>query len=763
MVYVSSHVEASSDILRYSSQRIGAAEPNAYISATDSATRHFHFHFQTHNVYYSRDEEDRRRERQSEGKSKKIPNANSIPQHRLLLLSISDRNPKALPVLPPSSSSSPSRSFPRRPDPLLRSRSRPADPFGHRSVVSVLIQGEKNVDECLDLRSSVFVAEDLEHYLDPDTGIANAEVLSCMLPLFESCDGHQVDRLAINANEFLESNSVDIMEHISEDTSVDYFPEEKPMSLSSLLEMNVINLGHIMLLQRGSVIYCVAANGDCSHMPCSVHYQEVQNFDFPSDDVLQIVVNSQQAKTLDMTELMVIDDMDFAGGLYQSFVSTELALIDDTFKSLPTPILCDDKAIKSVNMVVDELLHALKPQSLSASDGIYLDWHPLLEGACNREICFTYMNMLHNVSSCSTTSDLQIDIAENAAIDIDFSDDFLENVDALQCEELPTKLHRNISHITYSSSKPDSTQMPKNGKFEENAERKVNIISQKTSFLPESMSQSNDLSFFLDVRRGTSMGNYKDETEKCSDKHMTVPIAVLQEPSIPCDISKEVFAQWVIDVHTVCLSDHIRGLMDHIKKSYLAILEESPNLKVDLWHIANESETFSLSRQKLLNLIINKISKRCTSDSSHEDVMAYVALYGIKQLSYFLCFFGVHAAHLYVSYLVRNIITMAERLRSLEALLEDEFWKSGKQLIDPHPSLSLIEGLLMSNIRNSEKILIIAERVFWLPLTWKLASTGIKLHAVKANSVLEGIDSAEYNNSVLEGLHHSDCLLVSYE
>ncbi|CAL9163684.1 unnamed protein product [Musa hybrid cultivar] len=624
-----------------------------------------------------------------------------------------------------------------------------------------------SVDRTLDHYMILPQLEVHEHYLDPDAGIANAEVLSCMLPLFEACDGHQVDKLAINANDFLESNSVDIMEHISEDTSMDYFPEEKPMSLSSILDMNVINLGDIMLLERGSVIYCVAANGDYSHMPCSVHYQEVQNFDFPSDDVLQIVVNSQQAKTLDMTELMVIDDMDFAGGLYQSFVSTELALIDDTFKSLPTPILCDDKAIKSVSMVVEELLHALKPHSLSASDGIYLDWHPLLERACNREICFTYMNMLHNVSSCSTTSDLQTDIAENAAIDIDFFDDFLENVDTLQCEELPTELHRNIPHITYSSSKPESTRMPNNGKFEENAERKVNIITQKTSFLSESMSQSNDLSFFLDVRKGTSMGNYKDGTVKCSDKHITAPIAVLQEPSIPCGIPKEVFAQWVIDVHTVCLSDHILGLMDHIKKSYLAILEESPYLKADLVHIANESETSSLSRQKLLNLIINKISKRCTSDSSHEDVMAYVALYGIKQLSYFLCFFGVHAAHLYVSYLVRNIKTMAERLRSLEALLEDECWKSGKQLIDPHPSLSLIEGLLMSNIQNSEKILIVAERVFWLPLTWKLASMGIKLHAIKANSLppsnLDGIDSTEYDNSVLEHLHHSDCLLVSYE
>nr|XP_018685383.1 PREDICTED: uncharacterized protein LOC103987278 isoform X1 [Musa acuminata subsp. malaccensis] len=632
---------------------------------------------------------------------------------------------------------------------------------------SPLKVNSSSVDRTLDHNMILPQLEVHEHYLDPDAGIANAEVLSCMLPLFEACDGHQVDKLAINANEFLESNSVDIMEHISEDTSMDYFPEEKPMSLSSILDMNVINLGDIMLLERGSVIYCVAANGDYSHMPCSVHYQEVQNFDFPSDDVLQIVVNSQQAKTLDMTELMVIDDMDFAGGLYQSFVSTELALIDDTFKSLPTPILCDDKAIKSVSMVVEELLHALKPHSLSASDGIYLDWHPLLEGVCNREICFTYMNMLHNVSSCSTTSDLQTDIAENAAIDIDFFDDFLENVDTLQCEELPTELHRNIPHITYSSSKPESTQMPNNGKFEENAERKVNIITQKTSFLSESMSQSNDLSFFLDVRKGTSMGNYKDGTVKCSDKHITAPIAVLQEPSIPCGIPKEVFAQWVIDVHTVCLSDHILGLMDHIKKSYSAILEESPYLKADLVHIANESETSSLSRQKLLNLIINKISKRCTSDSSHEDVMAYVALYGIKQLSYFLCFFGVHAAHLYVSYLVRNIKTMAERLRSLEALLEDECWKSGKQLIDPHPSLSLIEGLLMSNIQNSEKILIVAERVFWLPLTWKLASMGIKLHAVKANSLppsnLDGIDSTEYDNSVLEHLHHSDCLLVSYE
>ncbi|CAL9154215.1 unnamed protein product [Musa hybrid cultivar] len=632
---------------------------------------------------------------------------------------------------------------------------------------SPLKVNSSSVDRTLDHNMILPQLEVHEHYLDPDAGIANAEVLSCMLPLFEACDEHQVDKLAINANEFLESNSVDIMEHISEDTSMDYFPEEKPMSLSSILDMNVINLGDIMLLERGSVIYCVAANGDYSHMPCSVHYQEVQNFDFPSDDVLQIVVNSQQAKTLDMTELMVIDDMDFAGGLYQSFVSTELALIDDTFKSLPTPILCDDKAIKSVSMVVEELLHALKPHSLSASDGIYLDWHPLLEGACNREICFTYMNMLHNVSSCSTTSDLQTDIAENAAIDIDFFDDFLENVDTLQCEELPTELHRNIPHITYSSSKPESTQMPNNGKFEENAERKVNNITQKTSFLSESMSQSNDLSFFLDVRKGTSMGNNKDGTVKCSDKHITAPIAVLQEPSIPCGIPKEVFAQWVIDVHTVCLSDHILGLMDHIKKSYLAILEESPYLKADLVHIANESETSSLSRQKLLNLIINKISKRCTSDSSHEDVMAYVALYGIKQLSYFLCFFGVHAAHLYVSYLVRNIKTMAERLRSLEALLEDECWKSGKQLIDPHPSLSLIEGLLMSNIQNSEKILIVAERVFWLPLTWKLASMGIKLHAVKANSLppsnLDGIDSTEYDNSVLEHLHHSDCLLVSYE
>lgn len=128
------HVEASSAILRYPSQRLVAADPNAYIKPNRLSEAPFPVP-NPQRLLQSR--RGRRRERPSEGKSKKIPNANSIPQHRLLLLPISDRNPKALPVLPPSSTSSspsPSRSFPRRPDPLLGSRSRPADPFGHRSV-----------------------------------------------------------------------------------------------------------------------------------------------------------------------------------------------------------------------------------------------------------------------------------------------------------------------------------------------------------------------------------------------------------------------------------------------------------------------------------------------------------------------------------------------------------------------------------------------------------------------------------------------------
>ncbi|WOL06064.1 hypothetical protein Cni_G14796 [Canna indica] len=596
-----------------------------------------------------------------------------------------------------------------------------------------------------------------ENYLDPQAGISNAEALSCLHSIIQSCPGLRVDESVLNANEFLECNSIDIMGDFSGDSLMDYSPEEKPLSLSFILEMDILNLGDIMLLERGSAIYAIASDEGCPHLPCSVHFQEVQNFDFPSEDVLQIVVSSQQAKSFDMTDLMVVNEMEVTG-LYQSFVSTELALVDDTFKSLPAPFLFDDKAMKSTNMVVEELLQSLEPYSSSACDDIYLDWHLVLEGICNREICFSYMNMLHNVSTCETTSYLQTDCEEIVSIDIDFFDDFPQNVDMLESKELPKELCRSAQHVTYLSANAKTSQLKNNGIL--NAERNQIIISEKSSFLFESMSQSNDLNFFLDVRRGTSM-------EKRSDKQISPPVPVYQESPFPCDVQKDNSARWVIDVRSVILSENILGLMQDIHKTYLAILEESSYLKKNLQQITDNPETLSISKQKLLHLISDRFAKQYISDSCDKDVMTFIALYCLKQLAYFLCFFGVHVAHLYISYSVRSINSIAERLRSLEALLEDVCWKSEKQLVESHPSLSVIEEILIPNIQNANKILIIAEKVFWLPLTQKLTSMRIKFHPLMVDHVptnnLDKIDNITYEASVLEWLQHSDCLLASYE
>ncbi|KAG6507033.1 hypothetical protein ZIOFF_032373 [Zingiber officinale] len=551
---------------------------------------------------------------------------------------------------------------------------------------------------------------EVKTFLESDAGISSAEAFDCLLSVIGPCIGSQDDKLVVSANEFLESNSVDIMGDVSGECLMDYSHQDKPMCLNSILEMDMINIGDVMLLENGPILYAVPADGHYSHLPCSIHLQEIQNFDFHSDDVLQSYVSSQLGKTLEMTDLMVVDDINHTDGLYQSFVSTELALVDDTFKSLPTPILSDDKTMKSKSMIVEELLHTLEPHSLSACDGIYLDWHLVLEGTCSNDVCLSYINMLYNVNTCETSSDVHIDRSEIAS-DIEFFEDFHESGDTLQSKELPTKDQYCVQHVTQLPFQNETAQLTNQGSLNEKTpEWKHNIISDNSSVLFESMTQSNDLNFFLDVRRGTSMRNYGHQAMKGSDKKISLPIPLSQNPCFTCEIPKEKFAQWVVDVHTVTLSDCILGLMEHTQETYLTILEESPYLKTNNWKINNDYETSGLSKQNILNLIIDKVPKECISDSSHEDITTLIALYGVKKLAYFLCFFGVHAAHLYISYLIGSIKKLAGRLQHLETLLEDIRSKSDRQLIESHPSLVLIEGILNSNIHNAEKILIVAER-----------------------------------------------------
>jgi len=433
------------------------------------------------------------------------------------------------------------------------------------------------------------------------------------------------------------------------------------------------------------------------------------------------------------------------------------------------PILSDGKDVKSQSRIFADILHILKPHALTATDGLYLDWHLLLEGTCTREICSTYICMLHEVTHCYADSGLQFSNEDVFHVNLDFVDDSPERLTMLECKEVLTELHGVIPPANDTSVKPAGTQILKNDvKNIQNQKEMPKVNSGKVSSLFESMSQSNDLNFFLDARRGATRKGWSGETMEESSSKVTPAAVLLKEPSQPSSLPEVYLDQWDIEVHHVSLSDHILGLIDNIQKSYLAILNFGTDLRSNTFLVPEDDIKFiSLSKEKLLELIIEKSKSQLTSGCRDETFMGLLALYAIKQLAYFLCFFGIHTAHLYISNLTRQIDNLVIRLRPLESLIEDACQKSERHLIESHPSLSLVEGILKSYSSQNGKILIIAERLFWLPLNLKLTRMRIKPHEVscanKSANQFDTLDNSRFTNYILEALLRSDCLLISHE
>ena len=90
-------------------------------------------------------------------------------------------------------------------------------------------------------------------------------------------------------------------------------------------------------------------------------------------------------------------------------------------------------------------------------------------------------------------------------------------------------------------------------------------------------------------------------------------------------------------------------------------------------------------------------------------------------------------------------------------------WKAEKYQFDSHPSLSDIETILRSNTQISQKILIVADRAFWLPLGQKLTSmkmTFVELGKDPAAASLDMVNKANSTTWILGGLPKSDCILL---
>ncbi|MQL98442.1 hypothetical protein Taro_031157 [Colocasia esculenta] len=554
--------------------------------------------------------------------------------------------------------------------------------------------------------------------------------------------------------ESLESIYYDVLEYSSVKPLSEEVPGFEAVSLDSIVDMDILTLNRNNFLIRGSTICPMESSGNSLQTPCSVYLQEVQVLHFPVIHGLQMFDIAETVEEQEMPEQNFNDDVGPIESLYESIISCELCLVDDTFKSLPAPILCEDKRLTILNLLLVDILGTMRPHRESACDGIYLDWHLLTEDTCNHEICSDHINRLMKIQKYDIATELQF-LGENlVTFDFSFLEDPQEILEISQCEESPKKL----THDLLAKNAPPHVHQKETRKIEQQLQKET---TERVSLLFGSMSQSNDLNFFMNARRGVTSKNGETVTKEKNVQEFTPPDTssnkTASSPSLEVDSP-----HWIVEEHHVILSDDILNLVDTIQKIYLAILTNETDLrqKQHLFPADNDLELLRFPKLKLMELITSTYPK-------DEASLPLVALYVIKQLAFFLCYFGIHTAHIYVWKISQANEYLKARLSSIQCLVEDAHKKAEKGLLESHPALLIFEDILRRKpCPNGEKILIVAERLFWLPLNRKLTSMRINFHEVgQSNELMVHTEFPEcsFRDSTVGALPHLDCFLVTQE
>ncbi|XP_077239741.1 shortage in chiasmata 1 [Tasmannia lanceolata] len=580
----------------------------------------------------------------------------------------------------------------------------------------------------------------------------------------------QTDGFLVDCKELLGSTGVDILECLSGQDPPEQCLEYQSVCFNSVLEMDFTILTDNMHHKTNLITSPDKSDADSFPMETAIHFHEVDILDLTCFQPFDAFVSSQMRNEPETLEQMFREDMNCIGSVYESVVNSELALVDDTFKSLPIPVLCDDKVIILFSTTFEDILGSLKLHPPSACDGIYLDWHLLLEDTCNRDICSTYRNMWEVVDTYGTAYELQ---STDGAVRIDFDlcDDTLDGLNVSHYEEIFSDLPDDISVVNELITKVtpptqllnDVKRKPKNG------EPTPTESSKKASLFLESMSQFNDLNFFMKARKGTSGRNSEETIKEITDSTVALPGVSSTDPILICASPEVKFQQWNVELHWVTLPHHILDLIDNIHKIYLTIVENDTGLrrKCGSFQAVDDFKFLTIPKKKLLDLISNSIAAKSTSACEDETLMAYIALYVIKQMVHYLCFFGIHSAHLYLRNFFQSLKYFRVRLSLLHTLIEDAYLNAEKGVIESHPSLLIIEKILRSNSsQNGRKILIVADRIFWWPLKRKLTDMRISCHEVRNGRAYfnqpDELDNEEFSNSIADALLSSDCLLVSH-
>ncbi|GFZ15332.1 shortage in chiasmata 1 [Actinidia rufa] len=570
-----------------------------------------------------------------------------------------------------------------------------------------------------------------------------------------------------DGKELLGSLNVDILEYISDHCLSNQCFEALPSCSNFSFEMDLISIIELSYNEGNSAFRREIPVDNANWAVIPVNFEEIQFLEFDYYQFLNVFSNS-----LTICEAVPCEQMFAEGSNLMNFnellVSHELILVDESFKSLPTPILSDHEEVRSQFLFFEEMLAALKPQHTSASDGIYLDWHLLEEEYSTHD---KYSSCLKQVLEINDYCISDLESLNDGIPTFDFvfigDSDTPNGAKIKDDKETLDVLPGGIPTVSaclndFASSKLLNDGCEKHG----NGESITDIKAERVSSLAESISPFNDLNFFLNPREASAGRNSKPAV-KAFDGNAVFPAVSSTNQIAPRSTTSVQLHQCNLVLHQVKLSDNILELVDNLQKNYLAILKSDMDLiKAQRSSLAkDDTKLLSLPKEELMGCI-KKTNAQGTSLAHQDDnTVALATLCAIKQMAWYLCYYGIHTTYLYANKLCRTLECLKYRLNFLQRMIEDMHGKAERDATAIHPSISVIQAILQSNVNDrSLKVLIVAEKVFWWPLKRLLTSMHISYNEHQSFCTHDSQLDMCYNDDFrakTDGFLHSDCCLIS--
>ncbi|KAK4431495.1 protein SHORTAGE IN CHIASMATA 1 [Sesamum alatum] len=567
---------------------------------------------------------------------------------------------------------------------------------------------------------------------------------------------------AINDNkDLLGSVEFDLIKYLLHHSVATQYLEDTKFS-SKIDYISIVELSHH---QECSTLYHGKPDGDSIWSMDPILFDELLFFDLDRYLFCEVFSDLSMEIETETCESMFGEAMNFRN-LSELIVCHELTLMDDSFKSLPVPIFSDHGITSSLHASADELLAQLDWQSSSASDCLYLDWHLLGEDECESAKYTSCLKMLWEIDTYDIDAVMMLSDSGKLIFDFILSEGHSNKPNAENYKKILNLSCSDDDSIFHSSGKADISSSRNHGdRKRRNEEILLKTGVEKVPIFGESM--SSDLDFFLNPSNYAT-GRGSIPADKSVHTNTACQVLMPTNNSAAANANTGVQQNWNIKMHQVQLSDNILVLIDYLWRDFLAMLENDEEL-VQMWNrfqASNDLTLLHLPNDKLKCRLQEKVASSTYLAHDEDNIMVLAMLFAIKQMAFYLCYYGIQAAYLYIDKLSTSLQCVKARLSFLYNLVRDANQKAERELSILHPSISVLQEVLQTTLSNrNSKILIVSDQVFWWPLKRLLTSLKISYNEPQHlfSSPCQQQHCCEISDAITNIMLNSDCCLVSHE